>query len=1135
MPVITAVVSVATSIGTWFAGLSVAAATLVQLGAGVLLNLIGAELLAPDIQKPGISGKIGSTEDTPRSVIFGEYATRGSLVYHITWGKAGDHHNAYYTRITAVSDLPVKGLKTVWVDGRKCRLDWRRAGIYGAGTPLVEFTSPSVSATYDDETGYWRDENGLIFNPDVTGNGELKAFAWVRFHDGTQTAADEFMLNEVQNAAYPWGADAVGFGVAYAITTFRFSDTYFRGLPDVIFEVSGVPLVNPVTGQAGTDDENPIVQAAAIVAGLRYGDQWLYGPQGPAAGRILPDGLDWQIAACNVPVPGADEMTSEERVAAFGSDQIPARYRSGYEVRCDQEAPDVLKEILKAANGRFIDLGDCVRFQVGDPTDAGATITDDDILVTRPRSKVPFGSLADLVNGVRAIYPEPSAGWEVQDAPALYFPVLEALDDGRRLPSDVQLNAVPYAEQVQRLMQITVLEGRREIRHEIELPAPFDGLEAGDFVDWTSAQFGYDAKRFRVVQSVPSGGAALSVSLVEADPSDYVAWNAATDFVNRDRRLVPVDPEPYQIGDDEWSVAGGAVENDGRRAIKPALVISWPEITGLVAIEWRAFVVTTDEPAAAGAVYAPGAGSLKVSEGIVPAVPYRVEIRARFAGGVENLWSVPKVVIAPDFKPALLDLADDVSGAIDDAAQSAEADKLAAEGARDLALGYRDGALTAQGAAETARDSAAESRDFAAALAVNNLIGKSAFDDGSAAGWSPSSFVEVVPAPEGHPLGRTLAMHLKNRDAYFSPNGGNVFIERPAHGRTFRFRGYAYCDGDFNASIGIHSVAALGQSSWAGALASRPGEGWQYFDVLRTVSDPDGARFRPWLTSSGPHNHSGNSVYWTDLVCEDVTERLATEAARDLALGYRDGALTAKGDAEAARDQTLGYRDGALTAQGAAEGARDLALGYRDGALTAKGDAETARDQTLGRLDAAIVFREGANGLELAPGTDVAGGASPSVRASAGAILSGQSIGRDLLEAYIAGARVFAQTPGGQSIGAGAMNWTEVQRVVVDPEGMPVQFQISALLRKITGTDSKRAHVRFRRGLSAVLFTTAGYNGSRGFVLPNDAFVTFATTATDDAGLTGAQNYILEVAREDNWSADFEVNGATISAKVEAI
>lgn len=1071
MPVITALVSVATSIGTWFAGLSFAAATLVRLGAGVLLNLIGAELLAPNIRKPGISGKIGSTEDTPRSVIFGEYATRGSLVYHITWGKAGDHHNAYYTRITAVSDLPVKGLKTVWVDGRKCRLDWRRAGIYGAGTPLVEFTSPSVSATYDDETGYWRDENGLIFNPDVTGNGELKAFAWVRFHDGTQTAADEFMLNEVQNAAYPWGADAVGFGVAYAITTFRFSDTYFRGLPDVIFEVSGVPLVNPVTGQTGTDDENPIVQAAAIVAGLRYGDQWLYGPQGPAAGRILPDGLDWQIAACNAPVPGGAEMTSEERVAAFGSDQIPARYRSGYEVRCDQEAPDVLKEILKAANGRFIDLGDCVRFQVGDPTDAGATITDEDILVTRPRSKVPFGSLADLINGVRAIYPEPSAGWEVQDAPALYFPVLEALDDGRRLPSDVQLNAVPYAEQVQRLMQITVLEGRREIRHEIELPAPFDGLEAGDFVDWTSAQFGYDAKRFRVVQSVPSGGAALSVSLVEADPSDYAAWNAATDFVNRDRRLVPVDPEPYQIGDDEWSVAGGAVENDGRRAIKPALVISWPEITGLVAIEWRAFVVTTDEPAAAGAVYAPGAGSLKVSEGIVPAVPYRVEIRARAAGGVENLWSVPKVVIAPDFKPALLDLADDVSGAIDDAAQSAEADKLAAEGARD---------------------SAAESRDFAAAFAANSLIGKPTFEDGSAAGWFPDGFFEVAPAPAGHPLGRTMALHLKNRDAYFSPSGGNVYIERSAHGRTFRLRGYAYCDGDFNASIGIHSVGTAGQS-WAGGLASRPGEGWQYFDVLRTVSDPDGVRFRPWLTSSGPHNHSGNSVYWTDLVCEDVTERLAAEAARDQTLGYRDGALTAKGDAEA------------------------------------------ARDQTLGRLDAAIVFREGANGLELAPGTDVAGGASPSVRAAAGAILSGQSIGRDLLEAYIAGARVFAQTPGGQSIGAGAMNWTEVQRVVVDPEGMPVQFQISALLRKITGTESKRAHVRFRRGLSAILFTTAGYNGSRGFVLPNDAFVTFATTATDDAGLTGAQNYILEVAREDNWTADFEVNGATISAKVEAI
>ncbi|WP_114286143.1 hypothetical protein [Candidatus Halocynthiibacter alkanivorans] len=82
----------------------------------------------------------------PRSFIPGRYATAGSLAYHNEWGETGKTPNAYYTRITALSDLPVKGLGEVWIDGNQCGIDWNNPHP-DFGLPVIGYeTTTTISA-----------------------------------------------------------------------------------------------------------------------------------------------------------------------------------------------------------------------------------------------------------------------------------------------------------------------------------------------------------------------------------------------------------------------------------------------------------------------------------------------------------------------------------------------------------------------------------------------------------------------------------------------------------------------------------------------------------------------------------------------------------------------------------------------------------------------------------------------------------------------------------------------------------------------------------------------------------------------------------------------------------------------------
>ncbi|MFP4275521.1 MAG: hypothetical protein ACLFRU_10900, partial [Paracoccaceae bacterium] len=278
MAVFSGIAAAAGAVGTWFAGLGVVGQIAVRLVAGLAFNALSEALAGkpPKPRKPGITGQMQQGADVPRSFILGRYATPGSLVYHNSWGKSGDTPNAYYTRVTALSDLPVAGLAAIWVDGERLTIDTDNPDPDGKGFPIgLSDTRTKTRQVYDGEhprggpTYRYEDE-------EIT-----QQYGWVRFYDGTQTAADPLLVNSVSTAERPWSVQDVGVGVAYEVTTFKINRRIFNSFPDIIFELDGVELDDP-DGGATVASDIPAVQVWHLLKGLDFGGERFYGPQKPA-------------------------------------------------------------------------------------------------------------------------------------------------------------------------------------------------------------------------------------------------------------------------------------------------------------------------------------------------------------------------------------------------------------------------------------------------------------------------------------------------------------------------------------------------------------------------------------------------------------------------------------------------------------------------------------------------------------------------------------------------------------------------------------------------------------------------------------------------------------------------------------
>lgn len=608
--------SIASALGVAAGTFTAVAAAVLNITVGVGVSLL-AQSLAGKPKDPtfSINGTLQGGGDISRSFILGRTATAGSLVFVNTWGQDGDTPNAYLTQVIALSDMPIRGLAEVWVNGERVTL----GGLTDRGYSVNEY-------------------------PDSL---------WVKFYDGTQTTADSFLFTSVSNGNRWWNPDRIGRGVAYAIVTARVSKNMFSGVPSFKFVLEGMRLYDPsrdstvggVGGHryadpatwGGDGDFLPAVQIYNLLRGISYNGQWFYGLQNMAAARL--PALAW-IA-----------QIEKHRAGTLESTGWVNTYRSGGEVQVEAPLTSAVEALLTACQGKISEVGGVYYLHSGAPDAPVIAFTDDDILSTEEQEFTPFLGLADTINGVSANYPSPQDGWVSKTAPPLYRTDLEAIDGNRRLMADVDLNFVPYAEQVQRLMRSALEEARRFRRHTIVLPPKFWAYATpGTVFSWTSERNGYIAKLMRLDGVADRANLDVMVDITEVDPADY-DWSTDTDFKPPvDGQLGVIRPSPQAIVD--WFAEPATIKDAAGDDRRPAIRLTWDNSDGrlddVIGIEYEVRLQATLEKVSEGRTDQPQVGSMLISQSLLPNQSYVVRGRYIPGGDRPVLWSGFIPVITPN-------------------------------------------------------------------------------------------------------------------------------------------------------------------------------------------------------------------------------------------------------------------------------------------------------------------------------------------------------------------------------------------------------------------------------------------------------------------------------------------------------
>lgn len=611
-PVGAAIVAVGGSIGlTAAASMSIAVQLTVSTALSVASRMMKKKTPAMDSgmrTSRKLTGGINS-----RTLMLGRYATSGSdICPPMSHTRSGfQTPNAFMTQVIALSDLPVAGIRRLSINGEYVPVDWNDMGDFGYGYVI---------------------------------GGKYYGRAWIKFYDGTQTAADPMLLEYYGSYPdRPWTADMVGHGMAYAIITYQFDTEVWTGEPKAMFELDGVRLYdprkdssvggsgahrrgNPATWEASN---NPIVMVYNIILGIPMRDGFTYG--GLADFEDLP--LTNWVAAMN----RCDETVGGQ-----------PRFRAGYEIMvADDDPADAIDTLLMTCLGEVAEIGGYWKVRVGGPGLPVAFFTEKDFLNTQPKEFDPFPPIDSAHNMVSAVFPHPEEQWGPHDAP-IYAPADLAAEYGdTERPLELNFKAAPFPGQVQRLMRALLKDDQRHRVHTATIGPYGMHLEPLDTFEFTSQRNGYQDKLFDIKQTTENlRNLCTGLGFREVDPNDY-DYDPTEDLPDPvgaggwslpDPQQVPgfrVDPYVDLDQDGTARLPGFRASWDADGAVDAnSLVIRW-RVAGQTQVKTK----TVGNPSIIDEVI--------VTEGIRALVDYEVSARYVVPGRRTN-WTGWWPITAPD-------------------------------------------------------------------------------------------------------------------------------------------------------------------------------------------------------------------------------------------------------------------------------------------------------------------------------------------------------------------------------------------------------------------------------------------------------------------------------------------------------
>jgi hypothetical protein len=438
-----------------------------------------------------------------QSFHIGDKESAGSFLYKGSWGKSGRVPNAYLVKVYCLSDRPVNGFADyLWVDGIKCNYDPEETttidGV-GVGHPIPKY--------------------------DQGGGHRL----WVKFHDGNQSNADNYLVAKFGTGPRAWTEDFVGRGRAYMIVTQKYDKKNPSGEVEVLPVIKNSRLydfrndsTNGGSGAQrynddstwGVDPGNPVTASYHIMRGLYRGNEWIFGGQKWPATRF--DIATWTAAA----------NKCDSDIAAGGGGTLKFS-RVGAEIDVSEEPWTIIERMLKSCNGRLVESGGKFKIYAGGIGASVYSFTDDQVILSEELTGRVFPTRDDIANTVVGTYIEPSNAGEAKAYKArTKTAYVEADGDVRKMTFD--LDYVRDNRQAQRLAQLALNDNRRFRTFVVAFWSQARKLEPCDVISWTSDRFQFTNKKFICGDVVLRDDGIVVVNVREADAND-ANWTPITD------------------------------------------------------------------------------------------------------------------------------------------------------------------------------------------------------------------------------------------------------------------------------------------------------------------------------------------------------------------------------------------------------------------------------------------------------------------------------------------------------------------------------------------------------------------------------------------------------------------------------
>ncbi len=515
-------------------------------------------------------------------------ASAGTFTYHNVFGPNG---NDYVELVYRLGDLPCGSLIGGYADGK-----------------------PLTLGDFDD--------TGTVTGFTVA---EYPGAMWVRFFNGDWSqSADPDLVAHATGTGY--SSNNRGRGICYVRVTMKYNAKLFKnGLPAFLWVFQGAKLYDwrqdSSVGGSGsqrwgvestyTVTGNPMVISYNWYRGITVNGKPLAGMNVPA--DFLP--YDAWTAAANA----CDEDVS---LKVGGSEK---RYRAAGIISSDADNVTVIRDLMTSCAALVADASGIFKPYTGVSQSPVIDITDADFLALDAITYVPKKSRASLVNSVFGSFNDPSQMYQSAALPPRISPDDIDADGGVQLSQNYSLTYVPSQTQGQRVLEIL----RRQERHQRNIKGKLRPrclrLEAGDWISWTSARYGFVAMLFRVVQVSVDRDGTVDVELAETSDTVF-SWIPATD------ELDPHNPHSVGSGGEKLQTVTGlhvraiVVQGDGQEQL-PGIEITYDPVTdatvtGLM-VEFRR---VGDNLAIQRQILTPGDGEYAWVEGVQGGLRYEVRV-----------------------------------------------------------------------------------------------------------------------------------------------------------------------------------------------------------------------------------------------------------------------------------------------------------------------------------------------------------------------------------------------------------------------------------------------------------------------------------------------------------------------------